>query len=162
MKLKLSKGSEKLISQITSCCQGWWHNEANLREKDRYRFERDVQILVSVNAPKKLLNQCTSNWAVLCCKSPFQPFPYQANWLACKTGVRFSGERRQLSPKPERMQARRERGEPLRGMSGAECKKTIVCGQGVVFFCVFPVAFVWRFSLSLRACLRSPAKTRKK
>ena len=69
----------------------------------------------------------------MCCKSLFQPFPYQANWLACITGVRFSGERRQLSPKPERMQVRSEWGGPLRGMSGVECNKTMVCGQAIVF-----------------------------
>ena len=108
-----------------------WKKRAG--EKDRFRCERDVQILASVNAPKTLLNLSTSNWAVLCCKSLFQPFPYQANWLACITGVRFSGERRQLSPKPERMQARSEWGEPLRGMSGAGCQKAMACGQAVVF-----------------------------
>ena len=94
-----------------------WKKRAG--EKDRFRCERDVQILASVNAPKKLLNLSTSNWAVLCCKSLFQPFPYQANWLSCITGVRFSGERRQSSLKPERMQARSEWGEPLRGMCTA-------------------------------------------
>ena len=55
-------------------------------EKDRYRFLRDVQILASMNAPKKLLNWCTSNLAVLCCKSLFQPFPHHANWLASVIG----------------------------------------------------------------------------
>ena len=55
-------------------------------EKDRYRFVRDVQILASMNAPKKLLNQCTSNLAVLCCKSVLQPFPHHANWLASVIG----------------------------------------------------------------------------
>ena len=44
-------------------------------EKDRYRLVRDVQILASPNAPKKLLNQCTANLAVLCCKSLFSAIP---------------------------------------------------------------------------------------
>ena len=47
------------------------------REKDRYRFVRDVQILASMK----------SNVAVLCCKSLFQPFPHHANWLASVIGT---------------------------------------------------------------------------
>ena len=124
-----------------------WKKRAG--EKDRFRCERDVQILASVNAPKKLLNLSTSNWAVLCCKSLFQPFPYQANWLACIAGVRFSGEWWQLRLKPERMQARREWGEPLRSI----CKKTMVCGQAVVFSASSPSRLPGA-SHSLRACLK--------
>ena len=53
-------------------------------QKDRYSFVRDVKILASMKASKKPLNQCTSNLAVLCCKSLLvHPFPYHANWLAC-------------------------------------------------------------------------------
>ena len=115
-------------------------------EKDRYRFVRDVQILASMNAPKRLLNYCTSSLAVLCCKSLFQSFPYHANWLACISGVHFSGER---------MQARTEWGTPLRvisGHSGAECNKTMVRGQDVVFSSSFPSRLSGAHSL--RACHR--------
>ena len=48
-------------------------------------------------------------------------------------------------------------------MSGAECKKkkNNVCGQAVVFSASSP-SHLSGASHSLRACLRSPAKTRKK
>ena len=46
-------------------------------------------------------------------------------------------------------------------MSGAECKKNNVCGQAVVFSASSPSRLSGA-SHSLRACLRSPAKTRKK
>ena len=46
-------------------------------------------------------------------------------------------------------------------MSGAECKKNNVCGQAVVVSASSPSRLSGA-SHSLRACLRSPAKTRKK
>ena len=57
---KFDERRKKKESQKAIKCQGNRRRKAKGKkragEKDRYRFVRDVQILASVNAPKKLLN----------------------------------------------------------------------------------------------------------
>ena len=120
---------------------------------DRYRFVRDVQNLASMNAPKKPLNQRTSNLTVLCCKSLLvQPFPYHANWLACITGVCFSGERRQARSRSECKGDTSEERHLYKGYVWGGMQQNNGTWTGCCFFCVFPVALVivWRFLLTSR------------
>ena len=97
----------------------------------------------------KKASKCTSNLAVLCCKSLFQPFAYQANWLACIIGVRFSGERRQKPEAGANASENRVR-RAIKGYVWGGMPKSNGMWTGRCFFCVFPVALVWRFSLTSR------------